>query len=574
MKKKTNNSLAIFTTACFLVFTALISGCGGGGDDSPAERPLTAEEKAAEDLFKTAVLAKSLKEFRQGNPLMTQDFGADPNALVWDNRVYVYMTADTILRDAQGNISNYNYGSIREFRVLSSADLVNWTQHPDLRRDDIESGAWISNTWAPAPVKKTSGGQDKVFLYFSNGGGGTAVITADNPLGPWTSPRSNNLVSGSTPGLNSVGKNCGNPFDPAVLIDDDGKAYLYIGGATPPGGDASTYDSNHPRPQNMRVFELEANMYELVDNSMRLLDVPFTFEASEINKINGKYYYSYSSNPQVNTYKTMPDTAADNSGQTAAQIRANAALNGESLSIGYAISDNPMPNQDGSGFELTGMVMRNPGSMFEKPDGSEIPPNNNHHKIFQFQDKYYIVYHTKILQVAYSENVETIADSNNYRSTNIDAVTINPDGTIKSVQGTRNGAPQVGNFNPYQLTDAATMAVMGGIRTAEYSPSDGGLKRMKVTGIDSGDWLALRGVDFGSGAKKFMCRVTPPESGSGYIQIKTGSLNSGTVVGYVIIEPGQTEIEVDLVRTVTGVQDLIFVFHGSGWDFEQWQFVH
>jgi arabinoxylan arabinofuranohydrolase len=270
----------------------------------------------------------------------------------------------------------------------------------------------------------------------------------------------------------------------------------------------------------------------------------------------------------------MPDSAPNNSGETAAQIRANALLNGETLSIGYAISDKPMPNEDGTGFVLTGMIMPNPSSMFTKSDGSPIPPNNNHHKMFEFKDKWYLIYHTKLLQVAWNEHVEPIDDSWNYRSTSIDAVTINADGTIKQVVGTRNGVAQVGYFNPYEPTDAATMAVMAGIKTAEYTPQGETRKKMKVTDINTGDWIALRGVDFGAtGAKKFTCRVTAPAS-KGVIQIKQDSL-TGAPIGYVIIEAGQSgEITVDLLRTVTGVHDLVFVFYGQGYDFEQWQFVN
>ena len=509
-------------------------------------------------LFDDVTLATPLKDYSDGNPLMTQEFGADPNILVWDDRVYVYMTADSFIYSG-GNIVDMaqNYGHIRSFRVLSSADLVNWTQHPDIKRDDISSGSWISNTWAPAPVAKEINGQEKIFLYFSNNTT-TAVISADHPLGPWASPRSNALLSSSTPNTTGVG----HIFDPGVLVDDDGRAYIYFGGATPSGGDAANYTSRHPRPQNMRVVELGADMINITGTPV-LLDIPFTFEASEINKINGKYYYSYSSNPQVTQYRTMPDSAPDNNGETAAAIRANAEKNGESLSIGYAIGNNPLPNSDGTGFELTGMVMANPGSF-------GLGSGNNHHKIFEFNDKWYIVYHTRLLANAMFPGTTDW----NYRSTSIDAVTINADGTIKQVVGTKAGVAQVGNFNPYEPTDASTMAVMAGVKTTEYTPQGETRKKMRVTDIQSGDWIALRGVDFGnSGAKKFKCRVTQPTAKS-VIQIKQGGLN-GAPIGYVIIEAGQSgEITVDLLRTVTGVQDLVFVFYGEGYDFEQWQFVN
>ena len=201
--------------------------------------------------------------------------------------------------------------------------------------------------------------------------------------------------------------------------------------------------------------------------------------------------------------------------------------------------------------------MPNPGTMFN------MGSNNNHHKIFEFMGRWYIVYHTHLLSDAMFPSKDW-----NYRSTSIDSVTINSDGTIKVVEGTRTGVKQISFFDPYQITDAATMAVMAGISTTPVS----GALRMKVTGIDSGDWIALRGVDFKTGTKKFNCRVTPPASGKGVIQIKQDGLD-GPAIGYVIVEPEQTEITVDLLRNVYGIHDLVFVFYGQGYDFEQWKFI-
>ncbi|MDR2575217.1 MAG: family 43 glycosylhydrolase [Treponema sp.] len=549
---KTNERFAVCRIALAWLFALVLVFLPGCENEDSSEKEQWKDPPPEAALFTNLKLTTPLKDYSHGNPLMTQEFGADPNILVWEGRVYVYMTADSFIYSG-GQVIDMaqNYGHIQSFRVLSSADLVNWTQHPDIKKSDITRGNWISNLWAPAPVAKEVNGQEKIFLYFSNNTN-TAVISADDPLGPWTSPRSNALLSSSTPNTAGVG----HIFDPGVLIDDDGRAYIYFGGATPSGGDAVNYDSNHPRPKNMRVVELGEDMTSIIGTPV-LLDIPFTFEASEINKINGKYYYSYSSNPQVTRYRTMPDDKTNPSGWTSAQIREYAEKNGESMSIGYAISDKPLPNQDGTGFELTGMVMPNPGTMFE------MGSNNNHHKIFQFKDKWYIVYHTHLLSDALFPSKDW-----NYRSTSIDKVTIKTDGKIETVKGTRTGVKQVGYFDPYQPVNAATMAVMAGISTTEVS----GERRMKVTDIDSGDWIALRGVDFGNaGAKKFSCHVMPPVD-KGVIQIKLDGLK-GKAIGYIIIEAGESEITVELLTTVTGVHDVVFIFHGKGYDFEEWQFI-
>jgi len=498
--------------------------------------------------FAALRLKTPLKNYAEGNPIMTQNFGADPNVLEWEGRLYVYMTADAFF--GQGDNPN-NYSYIKSLQVLSTEDLINWTQHPQLKIENIGGAkSYISNLWAPAPVVKEVNGVKKIFLYFSNGGTGTGVISAEHPLGPWTSPRDNFLVSQSTP--NSSVKN---PFDPAVLVDDDGRAYLYYGGGTPDGGDAVNFTSRHPNPENMRVVQLTDDMINIAGTPENI-NLPFSFEASEINKINGKYYYSYSTNPQVNHYATRPADFPE------------AVIIGDSFAIAYAISDRPM-----GPFTFTGSFLHNPGKMFN------LPYNNNHHKLFEYKGRFYVVYHTKLLMDAYNKSGDYDANVDlglNYRATNLDPVTIEADGKIKLVTGTKRGAPQAGNFDPYRLTNAATIAVMAGIETVEYRNEEE-RSAVKVTGISSGSWIAVKGADFGTdGASKFYCKIKPPAAeGNRFMQIRAGG-RTGVPVCYIKIEPGKTEYTENILieNGITGIQDIVFIFYGqTGWDFEDWKFI-
>jgi len=509
---------ALFTTTC-------------------ASDPRTGPER-----FSGLALAEPLKAFGDGNPIMLQEFGADPNVLVWDDRLYVFMTADALLFNPDGTIRGEDYGTIRSLRVASTSDLVNWTHHPDIQVAGPGGVAtWAANSWAPALAAREVDGRMQVFLYFSNNAHSVGVISADHPLGPWRPPRATPVVSRSTPNVEGVVW----VFDPAVLVGDDGRAFLYFGGGTPPGGSAADFTSNHPWPGTKRVVELAPNMIDIIGTPVAL-DIPFSFEAIEINKINGRYILSYSTNPQVGHFATRP-----NDFPYAARI-------GETMGIAYMVGDNPM-----GPFALQGLLLRNPGHMFG------MPWNNNHHRVFEFRGEWYIAYHTKLLQAARGINLDF-----NYRSVSIDRVDIRPDGTIDLVEGTRRGVAQSGYFDPYQLTDAATMAVMAGISTAEYLRESSMSRHMKVTGISSGDWVALRGVDFGSeGATQFFARVNPPAFGrAAAIQVRIGQGLNSSPAGYVEITPGRTDYTIDLLRAVTGVNDLIFVFHGEGWDFKQWQF--
>ena len=232
-------------------------------------------------------LIVSYKKKGENNPLYTQRFGADPGVMEYDGRLYVFMTDDIIERDSAGNVKENSYSQIRCINYISSEDMVNWTDHGRIRvagAGGIARGA--NNSWAPCAAHKTIDGQEKFFLYFCNGGNGIGVLTADSPTGPWRDELGKLLITRNTP-------NCANVtwlFDPAVMVDDDGTGYLAFGGGVPNGKQA--------RPGTGRIVRLGEDMMSL-DCDPVALDVPYLFEDSGINKINGKYIYSYCSNWQT-----------------------------------------------------------------------------------------------------------------------------------------------------------------------------------------------------------------------------------------------------------------------------------
>ena len=164
------------------------------------------------------------------NPLISHKFGADPWALVYDGRVYVYTTHDILEYDKKGNIVDNTYAKINKISVISSDDLRNWTDHGEIKVAGPEGAAkWATQSWAPAVAHKVIDGKDKFFLYFSNNASGIGVLESDSPVGPWRDPIGKPLISRSTPGVEGVVW----LFDPATLVDDDGKAYIYFGGGIP-----------------------------------------------------------------------------------------------------------------------------------------------------------------------------------------------------------------------------------------------------------------------------------------------------------------------------------------------------
>jgi len=536
MSKTKLNRWLLVMMGVFIMFMACKSSKSRGAD---AEKSTLAEAA----LFENLTLAAPLKNYGDGNPVMTQRFGADPYAIVYDDRMYVYMTGDTIMHSDSKVLPN-NYSNINTIRIVSSSDLVNWTEHPEIKAAGANGAAkWAKNSWAPAAAFKNINGKMQFFVYFADSGNGIGVLAGPTPVGPFTDPIGRALINRSTP-------NCDNVtwlFDPAVLVDDDGRAYIYFGGGVPSGGSPADFNTNHPLPGTDRVVELGADMTSII-GVPQSLNVPFIFEDAGINKIGNTYYYSYCSNTEVHRYATKPDAFPA------------AALIGSSLAITYMTSAHPM-----GPFTLQKMILPNPGSI----PVLGVNGGNNHHCLIKFRDKWYIVYHSRLLEAA----MGLTGTGDGYRITSIDEFQIRPDGEIEQIEATRIGVEQSGRFNPYLATDAATFGGMAGLTTEEYQRGTDPL-RMRVTGINSGDWIALRGVDFESrGATQFKCRVTPPANDRGVIQIKTDGLD-GTVVGYVVIEAGKSgEITADLLRTVTGVHDLVFIFYGEGYSIEQWQFV-
>ena len=183
------------------------------------------EQEDYMDYFDGLKMTESYKGLDQTNPLMTQRFGADPYALVYDDRVYIYMTADSFEHEATGEVKENTYSRINQINVISTDDMVNFTDHGSIKAAGNQGSAkWANNSWAPAAAWKEIDGKPKFFLYFADSGRGIGVLQADSPTGPFEYPLGGPLISRETP-------ECADVlwlFDPAVLMDDDGRAYLLV----------------------------------------------------------------------------------------------------------------------------------------------------------------------------------------------------------------------------------------------------------------------------------------------------------------------------------------------------------
>jgi hypothetical protein len=144
---------------------------------------------------------------RADNPIVQTIYTADPAPLVYNGRVYLYTGHDE---------DNSTWFTMKEWRVWSSADMVNWTDHGSPL--NLASFSWASdNAWAGQTVYRNG----KFYWYVpmtvrATGQMGIGVAVSNSPTGPFTDAIGRPLVSNGQ-------------IDPTVFIDDDGQAYLYWG---------------------------------------------------------------------------------------------------------------------------------------------------------------------------------------------------------------------------------------------------------------------------------------------------------------------------------------------------------
>ncbi len=201
------------------------------------------------------------------NPIIRNQYSADPSARVFGDRVYLYPSHDILAAPGKGRPGWF---CMEDYHVFSSADLTNWTDHGVIVTQN--KVPWVRpdsySMWAPDCIERNG----KYYFYFPTspkdtttyGRGFTVgVAIADKPEGPF--------IPEAIPvkGIRGI--------DPNVFIDKDGQAYLYWSAG------------------NIYAAKLKENMLELASDPVTLGELPskglkegpFLFER------NGVYYLTY-----------------------------------------------------------------------------------------------------------------------------------------------------------------------------------------------------------------------------------------------------------------------------------------
>ena len=232
-------------------------------------------------------IAQNYKEINNGNPISASVFCADPTALEYNGRLYVYGTNDHQQFIKNNKKNGTGYGDIKSLVVLSTDDMVNWTFHGTIDVAKLcSSWGWGFNaSWAPSVTWRVKeDGTEEFFLYFANSGGSVGVLKASSPIGPWTSPRSGAMITGNTSGVSP----CTWCFDPGVVIDENGTGWIAFGGGDPNNKGTTL------QPNNACIAKLKPSM-TAIDGKAVKIPAPYPFEASELNIMDGKFVYTYCS---------------------------------------------------------------------------------------------------------------------------------------------------------------------------------------------------------------------------------------------------------------------------------------
>ena len=306
-------------------------------------------------------------------------------------------------------------------------------------------------------------------------------------------------------------------IDPSVYTDDDGQAYMYWG-----------------NPHTFWAM-LGEDMTSLTSGVTKLPHIPNYQEGPWFYKRNGHYYLGFAST-------CCPEA------------------------LGYAMSDSPT-----GPWEWKGYIM--------KPTQRD---RGNHPGIVDYKGHSYVFGQNYDLM-----HLETFVHHER-RSVSATEITYNADGTIQEVPYWLDQQPmkQLHWLNPYKRVEAETMAWGYGLKSAKMGientgvvadmPTSTGKKNMYIFDIDNGEYIKLRGVDFGTkGAKQF--NIAAASTGGVTINLRLDS-NKGPVVGTITIgKTGSVEkyrIFSGKVKNATGVHDLYLCFDKANGNvhLDWWQF--
>ena len=401
------------------------------------------------------------------NPITGGQYAADPTARVFEGRMYVFPSHDIPAPEGQ----RQDWFCMEDYHVFSSDDLVNWTDHGVIVTQNRVP--WVKPDsyamWAPDCVYRDG----TYYFYFpaapAGAGRGFAVgvATAERPEGPYRCEEQ--PIRGVT------------GIDPCVLVDDDGRAYIYWSG------------------MGIRGARLKDNMKELADPLTRqampqggtvetggqaMEGLPEGFkEGPFVFRHDGHYYLTF---PWVRK-------------------------EGGTETLAYAMSDNPL-----GPWTFKGLIMEEHGNGCW----------TNHHSIVQYKGQWYLFYHRN----DYSPSFDKL------RSVCIDRLSFRRDGTIVEVKPTLRG---VGVTPATALIEADRYSEAGSGVAIAYNDTLQPFRGWHARLAAKGAWLRYADVDFSGLRAGAYAVVRVRAKANTAISLRSGKKLLARIPVTVITERGQ-----------------------------------
>ena len=451
-------------------------------------------------------------------PLFQTKYTADPSPLVVGDTLFLYTSHDASPEDIPDENEKSSAGFFMyDWLLWSTTDMVNWTEHgavaslKDFTWRSRENGAWAIQT-----VERNG----KYYLYAPLHGHGIGVLEAESPYGPFKDPLGKPLVWDQSNWYD---------IDPSVYTDDDGQAYMYWG--------------------NPHTFWAKLN------DDMTSIKIDTTVpEASSSGVTKLPHIPNYQEGPWFYKRSLTPDPSPNVEGSKYYLAFASTCC---PEALGYAMSDSPT-----GPWEWKGYIM--------KPTQRD---RGNHPGICDYKGHSYVFGQNYDLM-----HLETFVHHER-RSVSATEITYNADGTIQEVPYWLDQQPmkQLHWLNPYQRVEAETMNWGYGLKSAKMGientgvvkdmPESTGKRNMYIYDLNDGEYIRLRGVDFGKGARKFS--IAAAATGKAIVTLHLDSQDGPVIATAEIKGTGSLEkyrLFTSKVTDATGVHDLYISFSGVSGD--------
>lgn len=436
------------------------------------------------------------------DPIITTSFTPDPAPYVHGDTVYLFTGHDE--DDAQ-------YFKMKDWQLFSSTDMLNWTYRGTPA--STATFGWArqgDNAWAAQAIERDG----RWYWYICAedtaipGHHSIGVAVADRPEGPYTDPIGKPLVAGKVLGF----------IDPSVMIDDDGRAWLFWGNNgmwyAPLGRDMVSLAGPVKEVPGLNDPAAFGPMRQKRDYATNTMMMKTNYEEGPwVFKRNGIYYIVYAAGgvPEHMAYSYARD------------------INGPWTYGGRIIDESP------ASFTIHGGSIEMAGRSFMFYHNG-LAPNGGGFR----------------------------------RSTTVEEFEWQGD-SIPMIAHTRGQLQKgIATLDPYSRVEAETMARCYGLKTDRTA----GMEHY-ITNVDNGDWLCVRDADFGEQGPQAIELTFKRLHEGGTVEFHLDRLD-GPLLGSIATDGSALHYSAPAQNAdkARGVHDIYLLFRGGDgplFDMDCWQ---